>query len=95
LTEIARVLNSPQGGGVVSDSARTEVNALLRGDYTYKQIVQAAGILTQDMTNRQKSYQEQIGDIQKRLGSAAGAPTPGAAPAAGGNFWQQFGGVPR
>ena len=72
LTEIAKVLNSSNASGVLSDSARSEVNELIGPNATLKQIVSAANILKTDMENRRQSYQQQIGDIQKRLGGAQG-----------------------
>lgn len=72
LTEIAKVLNSSNASGVLSDSARSEVSQLIGPDATLKQIVSAANILKTDMANRHQSYQQQIGDIQKRLGGAQG-----------------------
>ena len=72
LTEIAKVLNSSNASGVLSDSARSEVGELIGKDATLKQIISAANILKQDMANRHNAYQQQIGEIQKRLGGAQG-----------------------
>jgi len=78
LTEIAKVLNSPTGAGVLSDSARHEVEGLIGPDATLKQIYQAADILKQDMANRHQSYSDQIADIKKRLpGKKAGSDSTG------------------
>ena len=68
LTEIAKVLNSSNASGVLSDSARSEVSGLITKDASLKQIVAAANILKQDMANRHQSYQEQIDDIKRRIG---------------------------
>jgi len=67
LTEIAKVLNSANATGVLSDSARREVEQLIGGDATMKQVVAAANILKQDMGNRKQSYQEQIKAINNRI----------------------------
>lgn len=78
LTEIAKVLNSPTGAGVLSDTARKEVEELIGPNASLKQIVSAANILKQDMANRHDSYQEQINDIKKRTGNkeeASAAPS--------------------
>lgn len=72
LTEIAKVLNSSNASGVLSDSARSEVGQLIGPNASLKQIVSAANILKTDMANRHQAYQDQIGDIQKRLGGAQG-----------------------
>lgn len=70
LTEISKVLNSANASAVVSDSGRREVESLIGPDASLKQIMSAAQILKTDMGNRHQAYQDQIGDIQKRLGSA-------------------------
>lgn len=72
LTEIAKVLNSSNASGVLSDSARGEVSQLVGPDATLKQIVSAANILKKDMANRHDAYQQQISDIKGRLGGAQG-----------------------
>lgn len=84
LTEIAKVLNSSNASGVLSDSARKEVSDLIGPNATLNQIYQAAAILKQDMHNRHQSYQDQIADIQKRL-SSPGAGNGGAAGSAAGS----------
>ena len=81
LTEIAKVLNSSNASGVLSDSARSEVGQLIGPNASLKQIVSAANILKQDMANRHDAYQEQIGDIQNRLqGAQGGGPAQSGAP---------------
>lgn len=87
LTEIAKVLNSSNASGVLSDSARHEVEGLIGGDATLKQIVSAAKILKTDMENRRESYQDQIKDIQGRM-STKPQGQDNAAP--GGFDWNKF-----
>lgn len=72
ITEIAKVLNSSNASGVLSDSARGEVNELIGPNATLKQIVSASNILKKDMANRHDAYQQQISDIKGRLGGAQG-----------------------
>lgn len=68
LTEIAKVLSSANAGsGVLSDSARHEVEGLIGADATLGQITRAANILKQDMANRHQAYADQIADINRRL----------------------------
>lgn len=67
LTEIAKVLNSSNASGVLSDSARHEVEGLIGPDATLKQIYSAAKILRTDMSNRHTAYQDQINEIKGRL----------------------------
>ena len=69
LTEIAKVLNSSNASGVLSDSARSEVSGLIGKDATLAQIYKAAQILKTDMGNRHDAYQQQISDIKGRLGA--------------------------
>lgn len=73
LTEIAKVLSSANAGsGVLSDSARHEVEGLIGGDATLAQTIRAANVLKQDMANRHDAYANQISDVQQRMkGSAA------------------------
>ena len=77
LTEIAKVLNSSNASGVLSDSARQEVSQLIGPDATLKQVVAAANILKRDMANRQQSYQEQIEAIKGRTGGGGANQTGG------------------
>lgn len=79
LTEISKVLNSSNASGVLSDSARSEVSQLIGPNATLKQIVSAANILKTDMGNRHQAYQDQIADIQKRLGTQSSSSTTPAA----------------
>jgi hypothetical protein len=83
LTEIAKVLNSSNASGVLSDSARHEVEGLIGKDATLPQIVSAANILKQDMGNRRVSYQQQIGEIKGRM-QGGGGDSGTAQPASGG-----------
>lgn len=99
LTEIAKVLNSSNASGVLSDSARAEVSGLIGPNSTLKQVESAANILKQDMANRHQSYQQQIQDIKGRLGGSQGGGGQSAQPAApagaapsGSDPFAQFGG---
>lgn len=88
VTEIAKVLNSSNASGVLSDSARHEVEGLIGPNATLKQIISAANILKQDMGNRHQAYADQIKDIQGRMGTTpANNPLPNIAPASGGFNW--------
>jgi len=75
LTEIAKVLNSSNASGVLSDSARQEVSQLIGPNATLKQIVAASNILKRDMENRRQSYQDQIDAVK---GRTSGATQPNA-----------------
>ena len=67
-TEAAKVLNSANANGVLSDSARKEAEDILSGNLPYPAMVAAANELKNDMNNRHQAYADQIADIGKRLG---------------------------
>ena len=91
LTEIAKVLNSSNAaGGVLSDSARHEVESLIGPNATLGQIYKAAGVLKQDMANRHEAYQDQIKDIQSRMGGKKSPQQQPTATPSGGFDWSKF-----
>lgn len=87
LTEIAKVLNSSNASGVLSDSARHEVEGLIGPGATLQQIMSAANVLKQDMANRHEAYQNQINEIKGRGSMGGNKAAPAAAPASGGFDW--------
>jgi hypothetical protein len=76
VNEIAKVTSSPGLAGQLSDSARHEVEAFIPANATYGQALAVAKVLRQDMANRHQSYQDQVDDIQKRLGGKPQAQSP-------------------
>ena len=77
-TEVARILNgSSQLAGVVSVHAQTEVEEMLRGDYTVGQMMAALDVLTQDMTRRAAELIEEQKRLQQSIRSrgSQGAPS--------------------
>jgi hypothetical protein len=66
-TEAAKVLNSSNASGVLSDSARHELQQIIDGDMPYSAMVTSLSILKQDMQNRHDAYQDQITDIKGRM----------------------------
>ena len=106
VTEIAKVLSNPGTSGVLSDSARHEVQELIGPNATLAQIVRAANILKADMQNRAAAMDAQISEIKERIGGGAPAaptntggsrgghtPAPAARPAAGITVTDPNGGV--
>jgi hypothetical protein len=91
VTEIAKVLNSSNASGVLSDSARHEVEGLIGPNATLRQIASAANVLRQDMGNRHQAYQQQIADIQNRMKTGNTIPPS----AQGSDFFSQYGGQVR
>jgi hypothetical protein len=88
-TEVARVLQSATGNGVLSDRARKEVQDILDGNLPLSGMLSAVDTLKQDIANRHKSYQDDIDAIRGRIGAK---PQGGAAPApsAGGFDWSKM-----
>jgi hypothetical protein len=94
-TEAAKVLNSATANGVLSDSARHELEELVNGNMPYAAMEGSFQTLKQDMENRRQSYADDIAAIKLRLNgpSSSGSNAP---PAAGGGDWfSQFGGKAR
>lgn len=65
--EVARVVNSANTNGVLSDSSRQEFEQIMSPNATLGQIVAAADVLRQDMDNRKQSLAEQRASIQEDL----------------------------
>lgn len=74
LTEIAKVVNNPSLSSVLSDTARKEVLSLVPENATLKQIYEVANVVKTDMANRKKYLDQQVKEIQDRLGGRAPAP---------------------
>lgn len=83
LPEFARIITNPNLTGVLSDSARKEVDSLIKGEATLKQALAAATILKQDAENRRTSIAQQIQDIRTRIATppTGAGTTPPSAPA--------------
>ncbi len=79
-TEAAKVLNSSNATGVLSDSSRHELQEIIDGNLPLNSMVASLNTLKQDMGNRTQAYKQQIADIQTRLKGA---------PASGGGSAQQ------
>lgn len=73
--EIAKVTSGGGLGGVVSDSARHEVESYNPKDATFAQTLAVAKMLKQDMANRHQSMDASLSDIKQRIGG--GAPQAG------------------
>lgn len=94
IPEIARILAQPNLTGALTDTARHEMEQVVRGDATVEQMNAVIELLLQDMAGRKKDLTAQkkaIEDAIKGRGPrgvpgvvAPGAPTAPAAPAAGG-----------
>ncbi len=90
-TEAAKVLNSNSANGVLSDSARHELQDLIDGNATYPAIKASLDTLKADMKNRTDAYGQQIIDLQSRIKGAG--TSSGASPSTSGSDpFAQFGG---
>jgi hypothetical protein len=83
-SEAAKILNSANLQGQLSDSSRHELQDLVDGNLPYPSLVSSLNVLQQDFRNRHDSTQQQIDDIKTRMkgtgqpAAAAGAPQEGA-----------------
>lgn len=69
VNEISRVTSNPNLTGVLSDSARKEVESFIPENATLKEVYKVAEMLKADMHNRRESLDEQIAGIKARIGS--------------------------
>lgn len=72
-TEAAKVLNSSNATGTLSDSSRHELQDIIDGNMPYSALVASLNTLKQDMHNRNDSNQQAISDLQNRI-KGGGAP---------------------
>lgn len=81
IPEFAKILNTANLSGQLSDSARHEIEEIVAGNATLKQMIATAKALKLDVTNRKTSYDDQIAGIKARIAKAsapAAATTPPA-----------------
>jgi hypothetical protein len=74
--EIARITSDPKLRGVLSDSARQEVDSLVPADITFNQLKKVVPVLLKDMANVHDSLSEQKTAIQGRI-KLGQTPAPG------------------
>jgi hypothetical protein len=68
-SEVAKVLSSATGSGVLSDSQKKEAQDVIDGNLPLSATLKVVETLEQDMANRHQSYQEDINAIRGRLGA--------------------------
>ena len=77
-TEAAKILNSANLSGQLSDSSRHELQEIVDGNVPYSALVASLNVLQQDFESRKSSTKDQIDEIQRRLsGKPAASPTGG------------------
>lgn len=74
INEYARVTTTTTGGGVTSDQARKEVEAMLSTAQTPEQFREVVNTLRLEMRNRIKGYEDQIRETQGRIKTLRGEP---------------------
>jgi hypothetical protein len=67
-------INQGALNGVLSDSARKEVEATMPDDATYGQFLAAAKVLKQDVANRHQFFDQGINEIKSRIGTSTSKP---------------------
>ncbi len=84
LTEIAKVTSNPNLAGVLTDSARKEIEDFNPESATLAQTLAVAKVLKQDMANRKSELSNQVGAIKGRISGGGGQkPTHRFNPATG------------
>ena len=76
--EAARILTQPNLSGILTDTARKEMEEVLQNSATAQQVRETVGLLERDFLNRKETLEEQIGAIRTRMRSRA---SPGGADA--------------
>lgn len=73
--EAARILTQPNLSGVLTDTARQEMEHVLRNQASAKQVREVVDLLERDFKNREETLADQIGAIRNRMRARQG---PGA-----------------
>jgi hypothetical protein len=96
-SESARVLNSANATGVLTNEARNEAESVLGGNLPLPAMLAAIDELKVDMRNRRVSYQGDIDILKARLGrpGASAAPSTTGGSVATQDFFSKFGGKAR
>lgn len=90
VNEYARVTTSVTGGGITSDTARKEIEDLLRAAHTKEQVREVISLARTELGNRKLAYEQQERELKSSIttGSAPAqpteAPTAISPPSAGG-----------
>lgn len=86
--EVAKIITNPNLSGVLSDSARREVDSFISGAASAPQIKAVVGLLKQDFGRRTQSIDDEIAQIRGRLQKpgTTRATTPAPTGGAGGGM---------
>jgi len=69
--EVAKVLNSSTGSGVLSDTQKKDAQDVIDGNLPFSATMAVVNTLKNDMANRHQSYQADIQAIKGRLGQSS------------------------
>jgi hypothetical protein len=91
-TEVAKVLGSATGAGVLSDTQKKEALDVVNGNLPLDATLGVVDTLKQDMANRHQSYLDDINAIKGRMGVKTQSSQPSASPASasGGFSWDKM-----
>ena len=89
-SEVAKVLSSATGSGVLSDTQKKEAQDVVDGNLPFSATMKVVQTLKQDMANRHESYQQDINAIRGRLGAKAQTQDQGGANTTGAFNWNNF-----
>ena len=89
-SEVAKVLSSATGSGVLSDTQKKEAQDVVDGNLSFSATMKVVQTLKQDMANRHESYQQDINAIRGRLGAKAQTQDQGGANTTGAFNWNNF-----
>lgn len=89
-SEVAKVLSSATGSGVLSDTQKKEAQEVIDGNLPLSATLKVVETLKQDMANRHQSYQSDIDTIKGRLGAKPQTQTQTQPAAGSGNYWDKF-----
>lgn len=92
VNEYARVTTTVTGGGITSDTARKEIDTLLRSAQTKDQVKGVIDMMRREMANRADSYTAQINELKGSIGpvpKGTTAPEQTMAPAAQSDWLQR------
>jgi len=75
--EAARILTQPNLSGVLTDTARKEMEHVLGDNASAQQVRQVVDLLERDFNNRKETLEEQIAAIRARMGKRVAPGSPG------------------
>jgi hypothetical protein len=94
-SEVAKVLSSATGSGVLSDSQKKEAEDVINGNLPLSATLAVVDTLKKDMANRHQSYLDDINAIRGRMGAKPQGGGDGAAGGGANDFFSKFGGKAR